>query len=335
MKKSRIAAAFLSAFTAVSALAVNASAMYIKEGDTPVFDVTPTVEGSIERIHTDLGGGFGQYNNYYVDENGEPVTGYSLLYIDYSYSSEIGSEMRMMLIDEKTGEIESYYTGFTKSSKGRRYYLRGERIYGWYKIGSYWYHFDENGYADTGRVKICGAYYTFDEKGRWQNKVSKSGCAPEDFTLYIEDIHGMSGYSTDGYIYYGEDYDGKEYTKNIKFSVRDRQVMYCMFLESGIAAGEETKYDDIYKLCEKHIRGEGTEHLEIWELEPAFGFKVTVTCDGESTKLVFNDTCSQFCHRDEDWFDAYRFTENLYGYRLNYLYKKFPKSEGVDWVMLE
>ena len=48
----------------------------------------------------------------------------------------------------------------------KRYYTRGERAYGWKKINGYWYHFNtKSGYMDTGRTKICGSVYEFDENG--------------------------------------------------------------------------------------------------------------------------------------------------------------------------
>ena len=234
-------------------LAVNASAVYIPEGYTPVYDITPTVEGSLTDKFIDEGGGHGRTEYYYLDKNGEIVTGCSLLYIDRSYEDDLCADMRMRSVDKVTGKITGYYTGFTKNSKGKRYYISGERIYGWYKIGNYWYHFDENGYADTGRTKICGAYYTFDKSGKWTGRVSKNGVAPEDFTFSF--ITWGSAFDTDGYIYYGdgaenEEDDFKRYETQVKFSGRDRQIFYCMLLESGFGDGKAYDFGGAY-LSEK------------------------------------------------------------------------------------
>ena len=336
MKKSRIITAFVTAAVTASILSANASALFIAEGDKAVYDVTPTVEGKIERVHTDLGGGFGQVDDYYVDKNGKKVTGYSLLYIDNSMEGDVGANMRMMSVDKETGEIQGNYEGFTKSGKGRRYYRNGERVYGWHKIGNYWYHFDRNGYADTGRVKICGSYYTFDKKGRWLNKVSKDGIAPKDFKLSVETSYGMSAFDTDGYIYYGEDYDNKKYTKSIKFSNRDRQMFYCMLLESGFSEGKDYDFGSTYmsEFISKYSE-KTEEELFSWATEPESVYTMSYTLNGKSGSVEFGYDSVQITHLDEDCFKAYRFTEGIADYRRYYLYEKYPQPKGVDWVKIE
>jgi len=332
MKKSKLISALLTAATMASMLSVNASAGYIPEGYAPVYDITPTVEGSLQDKFIDEGGGFGRTEYYYLDKDGEVVTGRSLLYCDRSYEYDMGVDMRMRTVDKKTGKITGYYTGFTKNSKGKRYYFSGERIYGWYKVGNSWYHFDEKGCADTGRVKICGAYYTFDKNGKWTGKVSKSGIAPKDFKLEVSDIHGMSSFDTDGYIFYGEDYDDKKYTADVKFSARDRQIIYCMFLESGFVTGEKTELG--YSMLDDYLEGVN-EDVMAWETEPAFGFVIRVTADGKISEIRYDRVCKQVMHVNKDCFNAYNFAESLFSYKTNTLYKKFPRPENVDWVTIE
>ena len=332
MKKSRLITAFLTAVTAASMLSATAHATYIKDGDTPVIDLKPSVEGELKRTEIDLGNGHGKIVQCYVDEKGKPVTGKSLIYFDNSNKNELGSDMRMIKVDKETGELDSWYTGFTKSSKGRCYYDFGKRIYGWYKVGNNWYHFDEKGYADTGRVKICGAYYTFDEKGRWTGKVSKSGVAPKDFKLEISDIHGMSSFDTDGYVFYGEDYDDKKYTADVKFSARDRQIIYCMFLESGFETGGKTELG--FGEIEDYMK-DVEEDILAWETEPAFGFVIKATVGGKTSEIRYDRVCKQVMHVNKDCFNAYNFAENLFSYKTNTLYKKFPRPENVDWVTIE
>ncbi len=137
MKKSRLITAFLTAATMASMLSATAHATYIKDGDKSVIDLKPSVAGELKRTEIDLGNGQGQIVKCYVDESGKPVTGRSLIYFDNSNKNEVGSDMRMIKVDKETGAFDSWYTGFTKDSKGRRYYKGGERVYGWYKVGDY------------------------------------------------------------------------------------------------------------------------------------------------------------------------------------------------------
>lgn len=322
----------LTAAVTVSALGTTASATYIKDGDTPVFDLKPSVEGELKRTEIDLGNGHGEIVQCYVDKNGKPVTGKSLIYFDNSNKNELGSDMRMIRVNKETGELDSWYTGFTKSSKGRCYYDFGKRIYGWYKVGNNWYHFDENGYADTGRVKICGAYYTFEEKGKWTGKVSKGGVAPKDFKLEVSDIHGMSSFDTEGNIYYGSDWDGKKYTAEVKFSARDRQIMYCMFLESGFETGGKTELG--FGEIEEYMK-DVEEDIMAWETEPVSGLVIKAYVGGKTAEINYDEVCVQTMHVNEKCFSAYNLAESLSSYRWNTLYKKYPKPESVDWVTIE
>ena len=72
MKKSRLITAFLTAVTAASMLSPTAHATYIKDGDTPVIDLKPSVEGELKRTEIDLGNGHGKIEQCYVDEKGKP-----------------------------------------------------------------------------------------------------------------------------------------------------------------------------------------------------------------------------------------------------------------------
>ena len=338
MKKSKLISALLTAATMASMLSVNASAGYIPEGYAPVYDITPTVEGSLQDKFIDEGGGFGRTEYYYLDKDGEVVTGRSLLYCDRSYEYDMGLDMRMRTVDKKTGKITGYYTGFTKNSKGKRYYFSGERIYGWYKVGNSWYHFDEKGYADTGRVKICGAYYTFDKNGKWTGKVSKRGVAPTDFKLTFTTRGGA--FDTDGYIYYGdgaesEDAVFKRYEAQVKFSGRDRQIFYCMLLESGFADGKEYKFDEKY-LSEKAKQMTEKSGKEIYmsATDPETVYTMKYTFNGISGSVAFGFDSRQITHFDKECFDAYCFAKSAGDYRTYYLYDKYPAPEDVFWDII-
>lgn len=340
MKKSRIALSFLSVFTAVTALSSTASAVYVRDGDTPIFDLTPTIEGELKIEHTDLGGGNGKVSTYYVDKDGDPVTGYSVLYIDASDKNEVSSDMVMYRIDSKTGEIKGKYTGFAKNTKGRRYYKNGKRVYGWYKIGKKWYHFNEDGYADTGRTKVCGTYYTFDKKGKWTGKVSSKGLAPKDFSVKLS-VAGLRSFDTKGNIYYGSGWDAdgnySKYEKKIDFSAGDRQIMYCMFLESGFSEGKNYKYDNAYldKKIADYTKDSGNKELSAYSTSPVIDYKLTVTCNKKTSEIVFTEDAVQLIHVDKKCFNAYVFAKNLKSYYTDFLIEKFPEPEKIDWEMLD
>lgn len=319
MKKTRITAAFLSALTAASMLSTSASALWstsYKNPDKAIIDAEATVAGEVVNISQGLNGVNG---SFFVNGDGEAVTGKKIVYTDLSGEYDIGFKMRMLRLDTKTGRVTQLLTGFVKNKTGRRYYCEGRRIYGWYKIGSYWYHFDENGYADTGKTKICGAYYTFDKKGRWTGKVSKSGTAPKDFKL--EFISGNeSGFSTDGKITYVPNSAGIKRTVQEKFSARDRQVMYCMFLESGMTPGEKYVSDDGSDSSTSDIAmgiyGEKTNSDDL--------MTVRITTGGKTTEIVYSPDDEGNAYFDAECLEAYIISENLSDYMTNCLFKKYP-----------
>ena len=117
-------------------------------------------------------------NVLYADKDGKKLNGR----IYANLSDEYDADPRFLMVEFKDGIIGKRVSGFTKNSEGKRYYINGERAYGWHKIKGYWYHFDiKSGYMDTGKTKIGGDFYTFDEKGRWTYRVSKDGVAPQGF----------------------------------------------------------------------------------------------------------------------------------------------------------
>lgn len=332
MKKLRVLTALLSAATAISALSFTASAGYIKDDNTPCYDISPSVKGEIRRVSEQTGEYTASVSYYYYDENDNIVKNKGLLYIDYSSPDEIGYNMRMVNVEKSTGKLKGDYTGFTSSSDGRRYYDSGRRVYGWYKVGKSWYHFDKNGYADTGRVKICGSYYTFDEKGKWTGKVSKKGLAPDDFSLSFS--NGLSSFNTDGYIYYGSDWDDNKYEKTVKLSARDRQAIYCMFLESGFSENEEYNYEYLSDKISEYTKDCENDALLFSESTPTIIKSAEITCGEKSFKISFSDDCEQITHFDESSFRAFTLVENLSDYRTKYLYTKHPKPKA-DYIMLD
>ncbi len=336
MKKFKILSALLSAVTAISALSVYAGATCIPEGYEPTFDLTPTIEGSIKREEIKSGENLFYVYSYYYDTDGNKVTGKSLIYIDRSNADELGSGMTMFRADKETGRLMGAYTGFAKNKKGRSYYNMGKRIYGWYKVGNNWYHFDENGYADTGRVKISGSYYTFDKKGKWTGKVSKKGLAPKDF--YIEYSCIYESFDSDGLIVYGadteKDYPDAKVTKQVKMSAQDRQIFYAMFLESDFETGKDYVFDDeAFSERMKSYKTEGD--FTMFGSEPGYSYDVEVSYGGKKTKISFFYDSVQLIHLEKDFLAAYRLTQNIHGYLYNFLYKKYPRPDGVEWAGID
>ncbi len=336
MKKSKITAFLLSAVATAQALTCTASAGYIKEGDTPLYDITPTVEGEIRSVDipdADEKNSFSVYYFYY-DKNGNKVTDKSLLYIDHSRSDSFEFDMRMRIVDKKTGRLRGNYTGFTKSNKGRRYYSNGERLYGWHKIDNSWYHFNDNGYADTGRVKICGAYYTFDKNGRWLNKVSRNGLAPKDF--FVEARTPVRSYNTNGYIHYGYDMETEsDVEKNVKFLSADKQIFYCMFLESGFEHGKKYTFEWDYpeKITKNYLDGKENINCSYGTM-PVMDYVTTISYGGKTTEILYNFDNTVINHIDINALSAYRLTSGLQFFRYNALYKKYPEPEA-DYMLLE
>lgn len=333
MKLRKLTALFLAAVTAAS-LSVSASAGYVKEGTTPLIDIKQSVKGRFGRDDDGY--------SYLFNEKNEKITGKSLVYLDATRSeTDLGFDMRMWCFDKETGHFTGKtYTGFTKDKKGRRYYDKGVRIIGWYKIGNSWYHFNKDGYADTGKVKIAGVSYTFDKKGKWTGKVAKSGVAPKDFKLEISESSLSQGFSTDGVISYGniydENYDVEKYTADVKITNRDRQVIYSMLMESGIETLNGTEitekyvYDSIFG-CD-YLK-DVPETLEVMgSSEPSSNYTIKATINGKETIIIYEpDVGHQLIHFDETAYKFHNLTTNLLGY-YSTLRAKYPPAEGTEFA---
>ena len=330
MKTRKLTALFLAAVTAAS-LSVSASAGYVKEGTTPLIDIKQSVKGRFGRDDDGY--------SYLFNEKNEKISGKSLVYLDRSGDTELGFDMRLLQFDKETGQYKDYYTGFTKDKNGRRYYNKGVRIIGWYKIGNSWYHFNKDGYADTGKAKIAGVRYTFDEKGKWTGKVAKSGVVPEDFSLKISNSLGSYGFSTDGTLSYGliNAERGEElYTKAIKISKRDRQVFWSMYQESGMESLNGTKLTEKYlydvTLKSDYLK-DAPETLVIMEgALPYSAYTVEVTVNGKKTVSEYETSVGeQLIHFDEAAYSLYYLTKNLDAY-YKALKAKYPPKSDVEFV---
>lgn len=266
---------------------------------------------------------------YYADKNNQKLNG--LLYANMAYPDS--TVPKFLMAEFKDGNIKRYVSGFTKSSEGKRYYINGERAYGWHKIKGCWYHFNtKNGYMDTGKTTISGAVYTFDKNGRWTYRVSKDGIAPKDFSVSIK-CTGCDGFDTkEKKLYYGQNEDGTAET-SIKISARDRQILWCMYLESGFAQGSGETFDEDYitGFCESFF--ESNVEFEVYSSIPEIVYDIAVNVGDTSAKLSYNTDAEQIALIDEKTFRA-GLLYGGYGRYLKELKEKYP-YEGEPLMMLE
>lgn len=263
------------------------------------------------------------YSVFYTDKDGNKLNG--LMYGDFADENELAP--RLLLADFKDGKANFVY-GFTKNSAGRRYYTRGERAYGWKKINGYWYHFDvKSGYADTGKTKICGAVYTFDENGRWMNRVSKSGIAPKDFTVSISNGNSRGFDTAEKKLYYGWTESGVQEAK-IKIPAKDKQVLWCMYLESGFEWGCKETFNDKYMIdfCDRTFPD---GDYSIYGSDPETVYTVTVTAGGKKAKISYNTDTAQIALFDEKAYFAQLLCGGCWEY-YSVLKEKYPYSGSED-----
>lgn len=266
---------------------------------------------------------------YYADENGNKLDGKRLY---GNFADEDSAAPKLILADFKNGTA-NFVTGFTKSSKGRRYYTSGERAYGWKKIDGYWYHFDtKTGYAATGKTKICGYTYEFDGKGRWLKRVSNKGKAPADFSVSISRPVSQGFDTAKKRLYYGSTLSGVQEAK-IKIPAADRQILWCMYLESGFEAGTEEVFN------EKYINGvwgklfPKDSGYSFYVSDPETVYEVTVNAGGKTSQISYDTDTEQIALLDEKAFRAALLNKQYWEY-YNGLREKYPYtgSEEFDYI---
>lgn len=274
--------------------------------------------------------GWDEEADVYYDKDGNLITGFYYGYIKYGMDGLDHGEDNYEGLNERCtymykfnsdGTIDCLYTGYTSSTKGKRYYHNGRRVLGWYKTKEGWRHFDGNGYMSTGKTNICGTNYYFDENGVWTGKYGKSGKVPDDFNIcfkYNTEL-GVEGFDSgtsevfyanglwqvleDGYIVGNK-------SENIKISQRDKQILYCMFLESGFPEADlsrplNDKY--LHEFMDKHNKD---ENGYIKKFEDAGHFmsydeddevcEITVTANGKKYSIKYgNSHIGQLASKDK------------------------------------
>lgn len=253
-----------------------------------------------------------EYDNwfltYYTDKNGNKFDG-KYLYANFADEKDIVPYLRLAYFEDVG---IAFADGFSKNSKGKRYYESGERVYGWKKIDGYWYHFDTySGYMDTGKTKICGAVYTFDKNGRWTKRVSKSGLAPEDFSVNYSSGWGFGFDTAKKEVFYGPPLSAK-----VKIPAADRQVLWCMYLESGFETGSAEKID--FEYMENFIEEFGYgQSIDV--KHSIYGRKIvdkiTVTAANSTAEITFDCDVKQISLLDEKAYRAWLLDKQYSDYR--------------------
>lgn len=264
MKLTKIISVFISmvAVTSVMAMPINAEKLFDERIDTQ----------NIVQLYYD--------GALYKNSKGENVNG--LIYADFSYPDELSCKLKMAKFED--GTVSKYYTGFTKDKNGKRYYEKGERIYGWYKIKGNWYHFDMyNGYMSTGKTKICGVTYNFESSGKWTGKLSKSGLVPSGFGVSFINNANKGFDTNEKKIYYGNTENGIA-ENSVKVTKRDLQVLYCMYLESGFEPDTKTVFDEQYIIdfVEEHCEEPG-----FYTTEPSIFYNINICSGDKKSEIVF------------------------------------------------
>ena len=185
---------------------------------------------------------------------------------------------------------------------------------------------------DIGKTKICGVTYVFDENGKWTGRVGKSGLCPEDFSLNIKLNLGGSGFSSDGTIYYGETVENGMYSADVKISNRDRQIIYCMLVESNAVDNSEKLID--YDYYSNRVFEYIPEEFGIEETEPASVYTINANVDGESYEFVFNLDAYQIVHFDQDALDVSFLYESVQSF-CNWLYDRNKPDSSVEMLTFE
>lgn len=319
--KKAAAALALTAFTAVNTLACPVSAVKVKDGYETAIDMS----GVVQAYHNNDKNG-----KYYTDKDGSRLDGY--FFCDLSYPDEPEANLKYAEFRDGT-LVSSDYTGFTKSSKGKRYYINGRRVYGWCKIGGGWYHFDTyNGLMSVGKTNVCGTDLVFDKNGRWSGKIPEDADISElfDLKVYGSNNYGFSAAVDADEIYYGSIAMG-EIHGITDISKEDNYILYLMLLESGFTDSGKLNFDEKYvsNFLEEYASDGKYGHM-LGEYDTTW--QITVLPDGlsaedENSSVKIDIFCDldaeRISHLDRDALRAVTLCKGYYYYLLELL-KEYP-----------
>lgn len=320
----KTAAFAAAALTAVSLLACPVSAGKVRDGYETAIDMSGVVQAYSNS---------GKNGEYYTDKDGSRLDGY--FFCDLSYPDEPEANLKYAEFRDGT-LVNSDYTGFTKSSKGKRYYINGRRVYGWCKIGGSWYHFDPyNGLMSSGKTNVCGTDLVFDKNGRWSGKIPKDAAVSEPVVLKVfcrSNYYGFYASVDADEIYYGSKGMG-EIHDIIDIPKEDRYILYLMLLENGFAGSVSLNIDIdeeyINSFLEEYTDGGEYGHMigeydTTWDITFFPGFESEEDENGSVMIDIFCDLdAERISYLDRDALRAVTLCKGYYYYLLELL-KEYP-----------
>ena len=154
------------------------------------------------------------------------------------------------------------YTGlfYDETAKAYRYSNLGELQTGWSQIEGEWYYFLNNTNAATGRLKVNGLYFDFEENGKlvagvWVNLLGglRYYFGPDYYWRHWQQIDGEWYYFWDGYCYTGSRYIRtiEDNTKNLWYDLGDDGRM------RGVIADGLHEFDGKLYLTKDGVQQEG------------------------------------------------------------------------------
>ena len=190
-------------------------------------------------------------NWYYLGAWGVPVTGY---YTIGNIAYKFDADGVCLNPDQEPLDIDPAANGWARQDGIWLYYVNGEPVKGWKKIGKNWYYFGEAGEMYIGACLIDGECYGFDENGHmltgWQYingywyYFGKSGKGYRGFNTlggkiyYFNEDKGALSYMYIGLQEIGEDYylfdaNGVKQTGGLVYA--DRSDGWVYLDENGAA----------------------------------------------------------------------------------------------------
>ena len=154
------------------------------------------------------------------------------------------------------------YTGlfYDETAKAYRYSNLGELQTGWAQIEGEWYYFLANATAASGRLKVNGLYFDFEENGKlvagvWVNLLGglRYYFGPDYYWRHWQQIDGDWYYFWDGYCYTGIKYIRtiEDNTKNLWYDLGDDGRM------RGVVADGLHEFDGKLYLTKDGVQQEG------------------------------------------------------------------------------
>lgn len=286
-----------------------------------------------------------EHYEYFYDRDGKPLTGLYYGYIslnlngiDYGDNNYEGYNDRMTRMHKffSDGQFDCFCTGYIQDKNGKKYYDNGRRVTGWYKTKEGWRHFDADGCMSVGKTKICGVNYYFGEDGLWTGKFGKKGKVPDDFSVRIEETN-LGGFDSGKLkILYPEAFtfdDNGEMlsgsaSQDIKISAKDKQVLYSMFCESGIA--DITLPEKMGKEYLQDFMDKNNRDGKYYFADGGDRYKLTVTADGRTYSVEYSDyLIGQTASKDRTAGAVISLSDSLKYYH-SVLKNKFPQEFAAD-----